>query len=509
MNKTKKILLVGIGIFMLLVMVYTVSCKKDETVTEEAQKVAQSEPGEREILYYTCGMHPTVRVSPEDYEKGNTSCPICHMDLIPVYKEQAGTGSDTEVGEHEGHEEAEVLVRLSERARSLAQVKAEEVQFRHLFKEIKTIGQIDYDERMVALVAAWITGRIDKLFVDYTGLTVEKGAPLVSLYSPDLLTTQQEYLLAMETLEKVKNSGNEDTLRGAESLVDAAKKRLLLWGIHENQVEDIETRKEASTHMTVYSPIGGTVIHKNALEGKYVKEGENLYQIADMSNLWILADIFESDMSAIQKGQTVEVTSVAYPGEKFTGKIAFIDPFLNPKTRTVKVRVDIPNSGFRLKPGMYVDVWISAHIHEGIQSAGRPVYTCPMHPEILSDKPDDCPLCGMDLVEKVQAPVGTVLSVPKEAVLDTGTRKMVYVEKEKGVYTPIEVTIGSEAVAVINGQKRRFFAVISGLTEGIRVVSQANFLIDSQSQITGQAEAIYSGAIEAGEEKKPPAKHIH
>jgi RND family efflux transporter MFP subunit len=509
MSKTKAIVLVGIGILMLLVMSFTAACKKDEMATEEMQKVAQSKPGEREILYYTCGMHPTVRVSPEDYEKGNTSCPICHMDLIPVYKDQAGMESDAEAGGHEGHEKAEILVRLSDRAQTLAKVKAEEVRFRHLFKEIQTVGQVDYDERRVALVAAWIAGRIDKLFVDYTGSTVKKGAPLVSLYSPDLLTTQEEYLLARETLEKVKNSRNEDTVRGARSLVDAAKKRLLLWGIHEDQVEEIENRKEASTHMTIYAPIGGTVIHKNAREGKYVKEGENLYQIADLSTLWVLADIYESDMSSIQKGQTVEVTSVAYPGEKFTGTIAFIDPFLNPKTRTVKVRVDIPNSEMKLKPGMYVDVWISAHIHQGIQSTGKPVYTCPMHPEVLSDKPDDCPICGMDLVEKAKAPAGTVLSVPKEAVLDTGTRKLVYVEKEKGVYTPREVTTGSEAVAVVDGQKRRFFAVISGLTEGIRVVSHANFLIDSQSQITGQAEAIYSGAIEAGEEKKPPAKHIH
>jgi RND family efflux transporter MFP subunit len=391
-------------------------------------------------------------------------------------------------------------VRLSARAQSLAQVKVEEVQFRHLFKEIHTVGQIDYDERKMAFVAAWIPGRIDKLFVDYTGLTVKKGTPLVSLYSPDLITTQEEYLLALETLKKVKDSGNEETLRGAQALVDASKKRLLLWGIQEEQVKEIENRKKASTHMTIFAPIGGTVIHKNALEGKYVKQGENLYQIVDFSILWILADIYESDMSSIQRGQTVEVTSVAYPGEKFTGKIAFIDPYLNPKTRTVKVRVDVPNSELKLKPGMYVDVSISAHIHDGIQSDAKVMYTCPMHPEIVADRPEDCPICGMELVEKVQAAAGTVLSVPKEAVLDTGSRSLVYVEKEKGIYTPMEVTVGTEAVAVINGQKRRFFAVKSGLTDGIRVVSQANFLIDSQSQITGQAEAIYSGAIE---------KHIH
>jgi hypothetical protein len=502
MNKKIKILSVIISIFMIFALNFSVSCKKGGMATQDALEVAQDKTSEKEILYYTCGMHPTVRVTPEDYEKGNSSCPICHMDLIPVYKDQAGM-------EMASIEQKEVVLRLSERAQSLAQVKAEEVRFRQLFKEILTVGQIDYDERKVAFVAAWIPGRIDRLFVDYTGIPVEKGAPLVSIYSPELLTTQEEYLLAMETMEKVKNSGNEDTVRGAQSLVEASKKRLLLWGIHEDQIKEIEKTKTASTHMTVHAPIGGTVINKNASEGKYVKEGENLYQIADLSNLWVLADIYESDMSSVHLGQDVAVTTVAYPGEKFTGKIAFIDPYLNPKTRTVKVRVNVPNLGRKLKPGMYVDVSISAHVHEGIKSTGETVFVCPMCPEVVADKLEDCPICGMDLVPKTQAPAGMVLAIPKSAVLNTGARTLLYIEKEKGVYAPKEVAIGNEAMALVDGQKRRFFPIISGLTDGIRVVSQANFLIDSQSQITGQAEAIYSGAIEAEEGKKPLDKHIH
>jgi RND family efflux transporter MFP subunit len=507
MNNTKRMIVIGLGILILTGLSF-LSCKRGGESADGMKLAAQTEPEEREILYYTCGMHPSVRVIPEDYERGNTSCPICNMDLVPVYKDQAGIEMGT--GDHEGHdEEGEVLVQLSARAQALAQVKAEEVRFRRLFKEIRTVGQVEYDERQVGFVAAWISGRIDKLFVDYTGSVVKKGTPLVSLYSPDLLTTQEEYLLALETLEKVKNSGDEDTLRGAQSLVDASRKRLLLWGIKEDQIEEIQNKREASTHMTIYAPIGGTVIKKNASEGKYVEEGENLYQIADLSSLWILAHIYESDLSSIRRGQKVEVTSVAYPGDKFTGKIAFIDPFLHSQTRTVKVRVDMPNPGQKLKPGMYVDVSIDTDIHEGIQSIPKVVYTCPMHPEILSDKPDDCPICGMDLVQKAQAPAGTVLAVPKGAVLDTGTRKLVYVEKESGIYSPREIETGAEAVALVDGQKRRFFVVRSGLAEGTRIVSQANFLIDSQSQITGQAEAVYSGAIGAEDEKKPPAKHIH
>jgi Cu(I)/Ag(I) efflux system membrane fusion protein len=506
MNKNKKILIIGMGILFLVIGVTLVSCKKGEESTEEKTAAAQK-TAEREILYYTCGMHPSVRVSLEDYEKGNKNCPICNMGLVPVYKE--GTEmAEMEAGEHKEH--AEVEIKLTPRAQALASVKTEEIQFHHLFREINTVGEIDFDERRVAYVAAWIPGRIDKLFVNFTGVNVKKGAPLVWIYSPDLLTTQEEYLLALETFEKVKGSGNHETIRAAESLVEASKRRLLLWGISQKQVEELEQKRKSNTHMTIYAPIGGTVIHKNALEGKYVKEGENLYQIADLSNLWVMADIYEYEMAWIKKGQTVEITSTAYPGERFEGKISFIDPYLNTKTRSVKVRVDVPNPRLKLKPGMYVNVLLKSHVHEGIRGTGKMVYTCSMHPEVESSEPGDCPICGMFLVKKEIASSDSILAVPKSAVLDTGIRKLVYVEKEKGTYVAKEVDFGTEAVAEINGQKKKYYAVKAGLLEGMKVVSQANFLIDSQSQITGQAEAIYGGAIEADKKKKtPPTKHVH
>lgn len=506
MNKNKKILIIGMGIIFLVIGVTLVSCKKGEEVAEETTTVAQK-TAEREILYYTCGMHPSVRVSPEDFEKGNKNCPICNMGLIPVYKE--GTEmAEMEAGEHKEHAEAEI--KLTPRAQALASVKTEEIQFHHLFREINTVGEIDFDERRVAYVAAWIPGRIDKLFVNFTGVKVKKGAPLVWIYSPNLLTTQEEYLLALETLEKVKGSENEETIKGAESLVEASRRRLLLWGISQKQVEELEKRRKANTHMTIYAPTGGTVIHKNALEGKYVKEGENLYQIADLSNLWVMADIYEYEMAWIKRGQAVEITSSAYPGEKFAGKISFIDPYLNPKTRSVKVRVDVPNPRSKLKPGMYVNVLLKSHVHEGIRGMSKMVYTCSMHPEVVSSDPGDCPICGMFLVKKEIALSDSILAVPKKAVLDTGIRKLVYIEKEKGTYVAQEVEIGSAAVALVNGTKRKFYVLKAGLSDGMKVVSQANFLIDSQSQITGQAGAIYGGAIGADKKKKtPPTKHIH
>jgi len=508
MNKSKKYLILGLGFIFLIASLILVSCKLGEDQVEEKPLAEKQKVAEREILYYTCGMHPTVRVSVEDYEKGNANCPICNMGLVPVYKE--GEMAEMEADEHAEHEGMEAEIKLTPRAQALARVKTEEVQFQHLFREINTVGEIQYDERRVAYVAAWISGRIDKLFVDFTGVKVRKGDPLVWIYSPELLTTQEEYLLALETLERVKGSGNADTIKGAESLVEASKRRLLLWGISEKQVEELRKRKEAKTHMTIYAPIGGTVIHKNALEGKYMKVGENLYQIADLSNLWVLADIYEYEMAWIKEKQKVEIVTSAYLGEKFEGRISFIDPYLNPKTRSMKVRVEVPNPRLKLKPGMYVNVFLKSQIPEGIRSPGQVVYTCSMHPEVISDKSGECPICGMFLVKKEAASPDMILAVPKGAVLDTGARKLVYVEKEKGIYVPQEIEIGPEAIAEINGQKKRYYVIKAGLSEGLRVVSQANFLIDSQSQITGQAEAIYGGAIEAEkEEKTPPTKHIH
>jgi Cu(I)/Ag(I) efflux system membrane fusion protein len=311
-----------------------------------------------------------------------------------------------------------------------------------LVKEIQTVGEIGYDERRVKVVSAWIGGRIDKLYIDFTGVNVRKGDPLVELYSPELVSTQQEFLLALETRARIWSLGDQDALRSASDLVESTKRRLQLWGISNEQIDEIEKTRKISTQMTIHAPIGGTVIHKQAYEGQYVKMGEKLYTIVDLSVVWALVDVFEYEMSWVKSGQKVSISTPAYPGRIFSGTVSFIDPFLDTKTRSVKVRMDVPNKDLELKPGMFAEARLKIP-HEG-------------------QKP--------------------ILSIPYTAVLDTGVRKLVYIDLGKGVFKPVEVRIGQRAGPWVS--------VLSGLRKGQKVAVSANYLIDSQ-------RALGSGAISA------------
>ncbi len=436
---------------------------------------AGSEEGEVE---YFCPMHPHV------VSNKPGKCPICGMPLSKRIK--GAVKPPTEAG-------PEVpIVQFSPRQIELAGIKTESAAYRSLVKDIYTVGRITYDERRLAYTTARIMGRVDKLFVNFTGTDVEKGAPLVWIYSPDLVSTQKEYLLALDTAEKMKGSSTSEVVKGAESLLKASRDRLLLWGITEEQIEELKRTREVKTHMVVYSPITGTVIKKDVLEGQYVMEGTQMYTIADLSNLWMMADVYEFEMALVKLGQKVEITSPTYPGQAFIGEVSFIEPFLNEQTRSVKVRVDVPNPELKLKPGMFVNATIKVPL--GIEEL---TYYCPMHPEVISDKPGKCEKCGgMPLVEKPQG----VLAIPRSAVLDTGLRKIVYVEKEPSIFVAREIKTGFEAEG--------FVQVLGGLKEGEKVASAGAFLIDAETKLGPGVAAQYYGAT-GGPVEEPHPPHVH
>ncbi|UCF73826.1 MAG: efflux RND transporter periplasmic adaptor subunit [Deltaproteobacteria bacterium] len=328
-------------------------------------------------------------------------------------------------------------------------IRTEPVQYRNLVREIQTVGEITYDERGVKVVSAWVGGRVDKLYVNFTGVTVKKGDPLAELYSPELLSTQEEYLIALKTKKEVMSLGSKASIRSATSLANAARERLFLWGITEEQIARLEKTGKVSTHMTIHAPIEGIVIHKKVLEGQYVKTGNALYTIADLSVVWALADIYEYELDWVKVGQKVSISTPTCPGVPFTGKVSFIDPFLNLKTRSVKVRMDVVNPKCLLKPGMFVDTRLK------VPYADRPV-----------------------------------LSIPYTALLDTGVRKVVYVEMSKGEFMPVEVRVGPRA--------GRYLPVLSGLKEGQQIAVSGNYLIDSQSTLGAGASGAYGGALHGG-----------
>lgn len=237
-----------------------------------------------------------------------------------------------------------------------AGLATEEITYRTLVRELRTVGTIEFDERRLSHITARTPGRIDRLFVDFTGTTIKKNDPLVWLYSPDLLTTQEQYLLAIRTLEELKTNDKADpsSIDRAQSLVDSTRRRLELWGITEDQIKNLEEAKKAQTHLKIHSPVDGTVIARHVLAGQYVTEGTELYLVADLSTVWMQAEVFERDMGLVKHGQAVEISSEAYPGETFTGIVAYIHPTLQAETRTVKVRVDVPNPQGKIKSGMYV-----------------------------------------------------------------------------------------------------------------------------------------------------------
>ncbi len=378
---------------------------------------------------WTCSMHPQIQLPKPG------QCPLCGMDLIPVSSGE----TDSDAGPRQ--------LSMSQKAMKLAAVEVTPVERKEVTTKIRMVGKVAYDETRVSSITAWVSGRIDDLFVDYTGVVVTKGDPMVSLYSPDLITAQEELLQAIATEDVLQNSNIPIMRETASKTVEAAKEKLRLWGLTEEQIEEIEMRGKTSDHVTIYTPISGVVIHKNGLEGMYVKTGTAIYTIADLSQVWVKLDAYESDLIWIRNGQTVEFETQAYPGETFKGKVAFVDPFLDPKTRTAKVRVNVPNAEGKLRP----EIFVRAVVHSVIKRES----------DVIKG------------VKSTQPP----LVIPATAPLFTGKRAIVYVQApdKTGTYEGREVLLGPRA--------GDFFIVREGLSEGEKVVVNGNFKIDSAIQI--------------------------
>jgi Cu(I)/Ag(I) efflux system membrane fusion protein len=433
-------------------------------VHEHASEEAQTQ-------IWTCSMHPQIRMSHPG------KCPICGMDLIPVVS-----------GDHAEKMSDRELI-LSPLAMKLADIQTATVKREYVPVDIRMVGKVDYDETRLAYITSWVPGRLDRMYVDYTGISVRKGDHMVSLYSPDLLTAQEELLQAIRALGELKESGMKIMRETASRTVEASREKLRLWGLNHEQITAIEKQGRASDHMTIYAPIGGIVIQKNVQEGAYVQTGTRLYTIADLSHLWIRLDAYESDLVWLRYGQEVQIETEAYPGEVFKGIIAFIDPVLDTMTRTVKVRVNVSNEDGRLKPEMFVHTTVSARVAQSgrvMDEALAGKWICPMHPDVIKDAAGTCDICGMPLVRAetlgyasaaVESEDMAPLVIPASAPLITGKRAVVYVvqPEREGVFNGREIVLGPRA--------GDYYLVSDGLEQGERVVVNGNFKIDSALQI--------------------------
>lgn len=425
------------------------------STTETSDK---AEAAQKPAEWWTCSMHPQIRLP------NPGKCPICYMDLIPL-----------ETQEH-AHDEGEApRYVMSEAAKKLAEVQTDEVKRERASIIVRMVGLVYADETRAAALTSRVDGRLDEIYINFTGVRVNKGDPMVKIWSPTLIKSQVELF---------------ETLRSSEpdpSVIKGAEEKLIQYGLTPEQIEEIKEKKKPNLYVTLRAPINGVVTKKNALLGQFVKEGSEMYIIDDLSNVWVKMDAYESDIPWIRYGQTVRFTTRAMPGRTFSGKVQFIDPMVDMRTRSVKIRVEAPNPDLSLKPGMFVSGELEAEIDASgrvIKSEWAGKYICPVHPtDDGSTQPGFCPDSKMALQPASyfgyaddphpQLP----LVIPASAALVTGKRAIVYVEvpADKPSYEGREVVLGPKA-----GTK---YVVYEGLREGERVVTKGNFKIDSAMQI--------------------------
>ena len=449
---------------------------------EVAHEHEQPRSGEQQM--YTCVMHPSVRLPDPD-----AKCPICGMDLIPVRKGAAGEGKARRIS-------------ISPAAAALSRVETAKVGRFFPTAEVRLYGKVTYDETAIARLTAYFAGRIDRLFVNYLGVPVARGDHLAEIYSPALLAAFEELRQARAAVDAV-SPGGEFVRTTARDTLAASREKLRLFGLTGDQIASVEDGSFDSDRLTIHAPIGGVVTHLAVREGDYVQTGGAIATVANLSRLWLDMEAYESQLPLLRWGQPMTFTVEARPGETFEGRISFIEPMVDERTRTAAVRVAVDNTDRRLKPGMFASAVVRPRVDErgavpGDELAGR--WVGPMHPTVVKDGPGQCDICGMDLVPAeslrvVGDPADAVapLVVPRSAVLFTGTRSVVYVEgpdSEQPTYEGREVTLGPRA--------GDFYIVREGLREGESVVVNGAFRIDSAMQIAAKPSMMSPTGGEGG-----------
>ncbi|HID77740.1 MAG TPA: HlyD family efflux transporter periplasmic adaptor subunit, partial [Planctomycetaceae bacterium] len=463
--------LLWVGAVGLLAVGYLLGSRGgQEAPAETAEKPALTEESSAPTVW-TCSMHPEIRRD----RPGN--CPKCGMKLIPLVPAGSGGGMSAMANLRQ-------LV-VSPEARALLDIRSVPVQRRYVMAQVEMVGKVDYDETRLGYITAWVSGRLDRMFVDYTGVEVKKGDHMVLIYSEELYSAQEELIQAL----KYAPTRSGQTATGGIDLLESSREKLRLLGLTDEQLREIELRGKPSPHVTIYAPVGGIVIEKLRQEGDRVARGDRIYTVADLSHVWVKLDAYESDLMWLRYGQEVTFSTEAYPGQVFRGRISFIDPVLNDKTRTVKVRVNVANEQGKLKPDMFVRAMVQSTVAAGgkvvdPELAGK--WVGPMHPEVIKDEPGLCDVCGMPLVRAetlgyVSVDAGKAskpLVIPVSAALVTGRRAVVYVEvpdAEEPTFEGREVLLGPRA--------GDYYIVRRGLAEGERVVYKGNFTLDSEIQI--------------------------
>jgi len=390
-------------------------------VKGEAKAAAAAGRGERTILFYRSPMNPNqTSPTPRKDEMG--------MDYVPVYQDEQGGGPSVD---------GLATVTIDPARQQLIGLQTAPVTRGSVSGSWRTVGRVEVDPTRVRKTNVKVEGYIEKMFVDFVGRPVRRGQPLFSLYSPSLLAAENEYILALQTRDALNKAGSTDNSGAA--LVEGSRRKLELWDVPAEEIQRLEQTRTPSRALTFFSPISGVVTAKNVVQGASVNVGDTPYEITDLSEVWVMADAYEGDLGSVHVGMPAALTLKTYPGRSFRGNVAFIDPLLDPATRTAKVHMHFANRGLELKPEMYGDV-----VLEGRDRTG--------------------------------------LRVPADAVIRSGTKDVVFIALGEGKFSPREVQLGAR-----NGSE---VEVRSGLEAGQQVVTRANFLVDSESQLRASLAAM-------------------